>query len=599
MRDICARLDLFSHAQAGIWSDTCFCGPGASSIGEAVDINDVSVSPSNSSSFEGLPSEWQIPLDRVKLVCVDNSPRELGKGGFGVVYEAIVRNEPAAIKMVSGSESKAQARLLHEITVQEKCKSMHTVHFLGYSIAGPRLLLCMELMEGGSLYNSLRQSDEFQWYNRSVITSMVQILRLLQLWKRLKPLYTLQHTASSVKFSVRQRLTGKEHRWMRYSSLSMPSRHLSEFVKGKIPLSTPSWSWPRNLFIYHIGIVDSYAADTLIMFRSTRGSQAMHLRPNCWNVYMQRQPSMCYSRTMRHSPDPPASDWAWLQRKGSNACCDSWALMVAWTRCGPFGPEDTKFAHYIRQEGQDCWFWLGQGGCRTHCKYYYSNGKLRLDGTRAHSSRQSGACKWPLVTFHYFLWGMQTQISRLYPIVGGLSATYHTGWSSAASFWNNKSTTLFQVQVESDWHSNLDWLMRLCKGNFVVWDRSRMSHMSQVCTLNHPTRAIVVEDMVAGRDAPEEMIKLIAACRREDPDERPKIDQVYKWLSSITWQLSSEDLNYCESWLSVISSCLWLQNMVTKSSFGELSVGNSGNINFLVWWTKSDDHSWGHVKQLI
>ena len=57
----------------------------------------------------------------------------------------------------------------------------------------------------------------------------------------------------------------------------------------------------------------------------------------------------------------------------------------------------------------------------------------------------------------------------------------------------------------------------------------------QVCTLQKPTRAIVVEEMVAGRDAPDEMIKLIAACRRDDPDDRPSIDEVHNWLSSITW----------------------------------------------------------------
>ena len=403
---MCKAWPIFRRTISSIWSDTWFCGPGASSIGEAVDINDVSISPSNSSSFEGLPSEWQIPLDRVKLVCVDNSPRELGKGGFGVVYEAIVRNEPAAIKMVSGSESKAQARLLHEITVQEKCKSMHTVHFLGYSIAGSRLLLCMELMAGGSLYNSLRQSDEFQWYNRSVIIFMVHISRLLRVWNRCT-LFNTQLALSSLVYGK----DWQERNIAGWDTAAWVS-HLVIFLnlsKEKY-LSLLSPELDQDIFSF---IILALLTHMRLAHWSCFGAQeAVKLgildRIVELSICNDSPACMCYSRTMRHSPDPPAFNWAWLQRKGSNACCDSWALMVAWTRCGPFGPEDTKFAHYIRQEGQDCWLWLGQGGCWTHCKYYYSSGKLRLDGTRAHSSRQSGACKWPLVSFHYFLGGMRT-----------------------------------------------------------------------------------------------------------------------------------------------------------------------------------------------
>ena len=138
----------------------------ATNIGGVVDIEDISLSSTSASSFDSLPKHWFIPLDRVKLACRDNEPVVLGKGGFGIVYQAIVRQENAALKIVKGGTAKEQARLLHEIKVLEQCRSMHIVKFLGYSVADTTLILCMELLSGGSLYDALRQGDEFQWYNR-------------------------------------------------------------------------------------------------------------------------------------------------------------------------------------------------------------------------------------------------------------------------------------------------------------------------------------------------------------------------------------------------------------------------------------------------
>lgn len=36
-------------------------------------------------SFEGIPPEWEIKPNQIKLHCVDGKPIELGRGGFGVV----------------------------------------------------------------------------------------------------------------------------------------------------------------------------------------------------------------------------------------------------------------------------------------------------------------------------------------------------------------------------------------------------------------------------------------------------------------------------------------------------------------------------------
>ena len=36
-------------------------------------------------SFEGIPSEWEIKKDMLKLHCIEGKPIELGRGGYGVV----------------------------------------------------------------------------------------------------------------------------------------------------------------------------------------------------------------------------------------------------------------------------------------------------------------------------------------------------------------------------------------------------------------------------------------------------------------------------------------------------------------------------------
>ena len=36
-------------------------------------------------SFEGIPPNWEIKKDMMKLHCIDGKPIELGRGGYGVV----------------------------------------------------------------------------------------------------------------------------------------------------------------------------------------------------------------------------------------------------------------------------------------------------------------------------------------------------------------------------------------------------------------------------------------------------------------------------------------------------------------------------------
>ena len=83
-----------------------------------------------------------------------------------MVLRGKVWNEDAALKIVKGGTPAEHARLLHEIKILESCRSSHIVQFFGYSISTEGLLLCMEFLSGGNLYESLGASDEYQWYKR-------------------------------------------------------------------------------------------------------------------------------------------------------------------------------------------------------------------------------------------------------------------------------------------------------------------------------------------------------------------------------------------------------------------------------------------------
>ena len=135
-------------------------------LSNVVDMELLSLSDVGSGSFDSLPNSWKIPLSSVKILFNGSGPVILGQGGFGVVYHAIVRQEEAAIKVVKGGTARDQARLLHEITVLERCRTTHIVQFLGYSRTSTSLLLCMEYCQGGTLWASLRRCDEYQWWNR-------------------------------------------------------------------------------------------------------------------------------------------------------------------------------------------------------------------------------------------------------------------------------------------------------------------------------------------------------------------------------------------------------------------------------------------------
>ena len=90
--------------------------------GHGVGFDSLTVPESNPTSFEGLPANWRVAEQHLRLVTVDDKLQLLGKGGFGYVYEAEVNKDEAAVKIVKGGSDKDKARLLHEIKLLESIK---------------------------------------------------------------------------------------------------------------------------------------------------------------------------------------------------------------------------------------------------------------------------------------------------------------------------------------------------------------------------------------------------------------------------------------------------------------------------------------------
>ena len=118
------------------------------------------------SSYEtdGIPKEWEIKDNQLKLHCFDGKPVELGRGGHGIVLWGQVHKEDAAIKIIKGKGEEKE--MLQEIMILERAKTKYVVRFLGYSLSPEGIVMAMEYAQSGNLYEALRNGDEFQWYKR-------------------------------------------------------------------------------------------------------------------------------------------------------------------------------------------------------------------------------------------------------------------------------------------------------------------------------------------------------------------------------------------------------------------------------------------------
>lgn len=105
-----------------------------------------------------LSASFIIPYDQLKL------GKELGRGGFGIVYQATWRHTEVAVKqlLMTDLSSDAVEEFKKESTIMAGLRSPHIVQFYGCCVS-PKYSLIMEYMPKGSLYRFLHSKEILDW----------------------------------------------------------------------------------------------------------------------------------------------------------------------------------------------------------------------------------------------------------------------------------------------------------------------------------------------------------------------------------------------------------------------------------------------------
>lgn len=108
---------------------------------------------------------------------------QLGRGGMGVVYKAVHREtgDPAAVKLLSATmaqEEGFRSRFEAEIETLRKLNHPNIVRLLGFGEQDGHLFYAMEVVEGNSLEEELRQGRRFEW--REVAQIGIETCRALK-----------------------------------------------------------------------------------------------------------------------------------------------------------------------------------------------------------------------------------------------------------------------------------------------------------------------------------------------------------------------------------------------------------------------------------
>lgn len=103
-------------------------------------------------------TSFTIPYDELKL------SKELGRGGFGVVHQAIWRHREVAVKqlLASALSPTAVEEFKNESAIMAKLRSRDIVQFYGCCVS-PRYCIVMEYMPKGSLFSLLQSSQSLEW----------------------------------------------------------------------------------------------------------------------------------------------------------------------------------------------------------------------------------------------------------------------------------------------------------------------------------------------------------------------------------------------------------------------------------------------------
>ena len=137
--------------------------------------------------------------------------RRLGRGGMGTVYEGVSTetNERVAIKLLAtdmGEEEGFRERFEGEIETLRMLRHRNIVRILGFGRREEQLFYAMELVDGSSLEEELRQGRRFTW--REVARIGIQVAHALRhahdrgiIHRDLKPANLLMAPDGSVKLA--------------------------------------------------------------------------------------------------------------------------------------------------------------------------------------------------------------------------------------------------------------------------------------------------------------------------------------------------------------------------------------------------------------
>jgi serine/threonine protein kinase len=84
---------------------------------------------------------------------------QLGRGGFGVVYQGSLYGSPVAIKMLHTNVSDSE-EFIHEITVMRRLRHPNIVLFLGATVSPDPLCIVTELVSRGALMKEIEHPEK-------------------------------------------------------------------------------------------------------------------------------------------------------------------------------------------------------------------------------------------------------------------------------------------------------------------------------------------------------------------------------------------------------------------------------------------------------
>ncbi|CBN73944.1 Two component regulator three Y domain protein/ leucine rich repeat-containing protein [Ectocarpus siliculosus] len=139
-------------------------GQNLASVGEAVQEGlDLHRRASQESEMVTKKKRRQHRLDQLEIPAsdVEVTNEVLGRGGFGTVYLADLHGLNAAAKVVSREHQRQRRMFMRELEAMKRLRGPHTVTIYGAVTSLPdRLVLVMELLQGGDLRHRLKKAKE-------------------------------------------------------------------------------------------------------------------------------------------------------------------------------------------------------------------------------------------------------------------------------------------------------------------------------------------------------------------------------------------------------------------------------------------------------